>query len=240
MDTHGVDVAGNLARVRDRITRAAAAAGRRDPITLVAVTKQVPLESVLEACRAGQLDLGENRVQDALPRREALPALLAAAGLPPGAARWHFIGHIQGNKARRVVGFHLLHAVDGWALAQRLDAAAAAGGMRQPILIEVNITREPQKHGADPGEVAELAARLAGCAALAPQGLMCMARFGAPEGELRATFAGLRELAAAARRDSRLPLPHLSMGMSDDFEAAVAEGATIVRIGTAIFGARGG
>ncbi len=240
MGPTGLDVAGNLARVRERIEAARARAGRRDPVTLVAVTKTVPLSAVAAACAAGQRDLGENRLQEALARQAELPPLLVAAGLPPDLPRWHCIGHIQGNKARLAAGaFALLHAVDSWPLAQRLDAAAAARGARQAILLEVNLTREAQKFGAAPAEVADLAARLPTLPHLELQGLMAMARFDAEPAELHATFAGLRRLAEEARRASGLALPHLSMGMSADFEIAVEEGATLVRVGTAIFGERG-
>lgn len=234
------EVAANLARVRERIERARERAGAAPDVQLVAVSKTVPLPRVAAACAAGQWDLGENRVQDALARVEQLPPHLAALGLPADMARWHLIGPIQSNKARRAVGpFVLLHAVDGWPLACKLDAVAGERAGRQAILLEVNLTREPQKHGVAPEAAAELAARIAAeCRHLDLQGLMTMARFGAGEAELRATFGGLRRLAEACRPASGLPLPHLSMGMSDDFETAVAEGATIVRIGSAIFGPR--
>jgi pyridoxal phosphate enzyme (YggS family) len=165
---------------------------------------------------------------------------LAASGLAPDLPRWHAIGHIQRNKARLAAGaFVLLHAVDSWELGGKLDGAAAAAGVRQPVLIEVNVTREAQKYGAPLEEAPELAAHLGTLPHLDLQGLMAMARYGAEEAELHATFAALRRLAETARRTSGLPLPELSMGMSADFEIAVEEGATLVRVGTAIFGERG-
>lgn len=243
MEPAARDIEARLAVVRERIARACDRAGRRDPVTLVAVSKTAPLTAVVAACRAGHRDFGENRIQDALPRVAALPALLAAAGLPPEAtARWHFIGHLQSNKARRAVGpFVLLHAVDDLVLAGRLDQAAAAATARQAVLLEVNVAREPQKAGVLPEAAIDCATRLAGaCPRLELRGLMAMARFGAGEAELRATFGALRGLAEAARSAARLPLPELSMGMSDDYEIAVEEGATLVRVGTAIFGPRDG
>ncbi len=241
MEPGARDIEARLALVRERIERARDRAGRREAVTLVAVSKTAPLAAVVAACRAGQRDFGENRMQDALPRAGALPGLLAAAGLPAEPPpRWHFIGHLQSNKARRAVGpFVLLHAVDGLALAGRLDEAAGAAGGAQAVLLEVNVAREPQKAGVAPEAAVDCAVRLAEtCPRLELRGLMTMARFGAGEAELRATFGALRDLAAAARRAARLPLPELSMGMSDDYEIAVEEGATLVRVGTAIFGPR--
>ena len=233
-------VAPRLAAVRERIADACRRAGR-DPaaVTLVAVTKRIPLPSVVAACRAGQWELGENRVQDALPRQAELAAALAAAGLPADRVRWHFIGNIQTNKTRKVVGrFTLLQAVDSLRLARRLDAVAAERELRQPVLLEVNISGEPQKHGLPPEEAVPAAAAVAALGGLELRGLMGMARFGAPEAELRRSFALLRELRGAARRETGLPLPVLSMGMSGDYPVAVEEGATMVRVGTAIFGPR--
>jgi pyridoxal phosphate enzyme (YggS family) len=229
-----------LARVRERIAAACLRVGR-DParVRLVAVTKRIPLTDVVTACAAGQWDLGENRIQDALARSVELPPRLAAAGLDPTRVRWHFIGHLQTNKASRAIGpFQLLHALDSRHLAARLEDRAAAAGLIQPVLLEVNVGREPQKYGCDPNAATELALAVAAQPHLDLQGLMTMARFDAPEPELRVTFRGLRRLAEEARLATRLPLPELSMGMSDDFEIAVEEGATLVRVGTAIFGPR--
>lgn len=233
-------VSANLDAVRGRIAAACARAGRpADGVRLVAVSKRIADELVVAACAAGQWDLGENRIQDALPRQEEIAALLRARGLDPASLRWHFIGHLQSNKARRAQGrFVLLHGVDSLQLAARLSRLAAEAGGRERMLLEVNISGEAQKHGLAPADVPAAVAAVAGLPGAALEGLMGMARFGAPEAELRASFATLRRLAEAARADSGLPLPELSMGMSDDFEAAVAEGATIVRVGGAIFGPR--
>ncbi len=233
-------VADNLARVRDRMAAACDRAGRpHDAVRLVAVSKRIPLPALVEAAAAGHVLFGENRIQDALPRPDELGAALSAAGVDAPPPAWHFIGHLQSNKARKAVGrFDLIHAVDSAKLARRLSDVAVEQGLRQAVLLEVNVTGEAQKHGLAPAEVPEAAALAAGLPGLDPRGLMCMARFGAPEAELRDTFAALRRLAEAARADTGRPLPELSMGMSDDFELAIEEGATLVRVGTAVFGPR--
>ncbi len=235
-----IDVRENLKRIHDRIESACARAGRSaGEVRLVAVSKRIPIERVVEACRAGHFLFGENRVRDALARRDELPPLLTAAGIDPAPVRWRFIGNIQSNKARKVVGaFSLLEAVDSTVLAERLGRIAVEMGVVQPVLLEINAAAEPQKHGLAPEATVEAVCAAAEIPGLEVRGLMAMARFGADEAELHATFARVRELAAEARRVSGRPLPELSMGMSGDFEIAVAEGATTVRIGTAIFGKR--
>lgn len=238
MDTAAVTA--NLAAVRGRLAAACARAGRPEgAVRLVAVTKRIPLELVAAAVAAGQRDLGENRIQDALPRQDGLAALLRARGLDPAPVRWHFIGHLQSNKAVRAVGaFTLLHGVDSATLAGRLDRLARDAGVVQPVLLEVNISGEAQKQGLAPQEALAAAEAAAALPGLDLRGLMGMARWGAPEPELRASFARLRELADRARAATGRELPELSMGMSDDFEAAVLEGSTLVRVGTALFGPR--
>jgi len=234
------DIRANLAAVRDRLAEACRRAGRpADAVRLVAVTKRIDLALVAAAVAAGQRDLGENRIQDALPRQDDLAARLAGGGLDPASVRWHFIGHLQSNKAARAVGaFTLLHGVDSVKLAERLGRLAREAGLVQPVLLEVNISGEEQKQGLAPAEAVAAAEAAVALPGLRLDGLMGMARWGAPEAELRASFARLRDLAEEARAATGLPLPELSMGMSDDFEAAVAEGSTLVRIGTAIFGPR--
>jgi len=234
-----VDVATNLARVRERLAAACARAGRpADSVGLVAVTKRIPLPLVAAVVQAGQLDLGENRLQDALPRQDALAGQLGRAAAP---VRWHFIGHLQRNKAARAAGrFALIHGVHATELAERLDRRAAELGLRQPVLLQVNATREPQKDGLAPDETVDVACAVAAFGHLDLRGLMAMARYGDGEADLRRTFGSVRELRDRARSACGLPLPELSMGMSDDFEAAILEGATLVRIGTAIFGPRPG
>ena len=203
---------------------------------LVAVTKRIDLPLVEAAVAAGQLDLGENRIQDALPRQDDIATRLGAAAAP---IRWHFIGHLQRNKAARAVGrFALVHGVHSSALAERLDHRAGALDIVQPVLLQVNVTGESQKDGLACEQVSDVACVVSALDHLELRGLMAMARFGDPEAELRRTFAALRELRDAAATACGLPLPELSMGMSGDFEAAIQEGATLVRVGTAIFGAR--
>ena len=232
-----VDVVGNLERLQERIEAACHRADRSvAEVQLVAVTKRIPLERVVAAVKAGQRDLGENRIQDALPRQDELQAALAPAAPP---VRWHFIGHLQRNKANRAAGrFALIHGVHSLDLAERLARKAGELGSVQPVLLQVNVTAEPQKDGLACDEVVDVACAAAALPGLELRGLMAMGRFGAPEKELRGHFCRVRELRDAAARACARPLPELSLGMSDDFEAAILEGATLLRIGTAIFGAR--
>ncbi|KAA0254009.1 YggS family pyridoxal phosphate-dependent enzyme [Acidobacteria bacterium ACD] len=214
------EVARAVAAVRERIARAAERAGR-DPatVTLVAVTKTRPAEDLLLAFEVGIRHFGENRVQEAEAKFPSLPA---------GAVR-HLIGPVQSNKAGRAARIaDVVETVDSAAIAERLDRAAAAAGKRLPVLVEVNTGGESTKAGVAPGDVASLVEAVRALPALDLRGLMTIP----PPGDTRPHFVALRELARA------LGLPELSMGMSDDFEAAVEEGATIVRIGTALFGAR--
>ena len=229
-----------LDQVRGRIATACARAGRPEgSVRLVAVSKRIPLPLVVQACRAGQSELGENRVQDALARQTELAAALAMAGLDPAGIIWHFIGHLQRNKATKAAGrFALLHGLDSLELAERLSRRCTVDNGLQPVLLEVNISGEEQKNGLAPEAVVELAGRVAALPGIALEGLMGMARRGDSPRLLGATFAGLRRLAEDARQATGLLLPELSMGMSADFEIAIAEGATIVRIGSAIFGPR--
>lgn len=224
------DVAAALARVRARI-RAAAERACRDPeqITLVAVTKTVDPARIAEAIDAGVRDLGENRVQELLAKQRALP---------DAAVRWHMIGTLQRNKVRNVAGHvALIHSVDTEALGAAVGARARAAGAVQDVLVEVNTSGEPTKRGVAPSEAAGLAASLAGVEGIRVRGFMTMAAPG-DAGEARASFRALREVRDAVV--ANLPdARELSMGMSDDLEEAVEEGATIVRVGTAIFGGRG-
>ena len=218
--------------VRSRIAAAAARAGRpTESVRIVAVTKGHPLERAREAAAAGLLDLGENRVQEALAKQDAWPA---------APVRWHLIGHLQRNKARLAVGrFALIHSLDSIRLAEALEAVAAAAGSVQDVLIEVNVAREPQKSGATPEEAPALVGRVAELPHLGVRGLMAMAPYGAAPRVQHEVFGGLRELRDRLSRDPELvTLTELSMGMSDDFEAAVEEGATMVRLGTVLFGER--
>lgn len=235
-----LQVVQRLERVREQITDACARAGRSaGSVRLVAVSKRIPLPQVVAAYGAGQRDFGENRVQDALARQAEMAAALTEQGFDPIDLTWHFIGHLQRNKAGKVAGrFGLLHGVDSLDLAERLSRRCQADGSTQRILLEVNISAEAQKNGLAPELVPDMAARVAALPGLSLEGLMGMGRHGDSPSQLSRTFGGLRALAEAARRTTGLPLPELSMGMSGDFPIAIAEGATIVRVGSAIFGPR--
>lgn len=222
-----------LIEVQERIARACQRAGR-DPseVTLVAVTKTVPPQRVSEAVRAGVRHIGENRVQEA---REKFPLIEGA-----GVVR-HLIGRLQTNKARYVPGlFDWVHSLDRLELAQALGGRAVREGRTVDCLVQVNISGEESKQGVQPQEALELVARLAEVQGIRVRGLMTMAPLTGDERVIRPVFAGLRELARQIER-ARIPgvsMEHLSMGMSNDFEVAIEEGATMVRVGSAIFGAR--
>jgi pyridoxal phosphate enzyme (YggS family) len=212
--------------------RAAASVGRApEEVALVAVSKTFPVEAVRLAAQAGQIDFGENRVQEALPKIDAL----GVAGV-----RWHLIGHLQSNKANAVVGrFALIHSVDSVHLIQALEKRAAALGVRQAILFQVNVSGEASKSGAAPGELPGLVDAMAAAPHLECQGLMTIPPWDADAEAARPHFARLRELLATLPTTDNIHPRHLSMGMSGDFEAAIAEGATLARVGSAIFGRRG-
>jgi len=214
----------NVAAVRARIDAACSRAGRdAGEVTLVAVSKTFPASYVEEAIAAGITDVGENRVQEARDKKPSVGS----------SARWHLIGHLQSNKAKDAVRlFDAVDSVDSLALAEKLARAAEGAGKRQDVLLEVNIGREEQKSGALPEEVAGLVAAIGGLPALHLRGLMSIPPVGTAE-ETRRWFRELRAL-----RD-RHQLEQLSMGMSEDFETAIEEGSTMVRVGRAIFGARG-
>ena len=227
-------IAARLADVRGRIAAAAARAGR-DPagVRLVAVSKTYGPEHVAAAVAAGQHDFGENKVQ------EGLQKIVAVADTR---IRWHLIGHLQSNKARKAgEAFDWIHAVDGVALLRKLDAAAVETGRTPRLLVQVDLAGEATKHGAAPDEVGEIFAAAADCAAAELVGLMLLPPAVDHANDARPWVRRLRavrdELAAAGVPAGRLA--ELSMGMSHDFEVAVEEGATIVRVGSAIFGARG-
>jgi pyridoxal phosphate enzyme (YggS family) len=216
--------------VRHRIAEACRRAGREpDSVTLVAVAKTFPADRVRELLACGQTVFGESRVQEALGK---IP--LVGEG-----ARWHLVGHLQRNKARHAVGaFELIHSVDGEPLARELDRRAAAAGIRQSILLQVNLAEEPTKHGVHETEAEALLEVVSGLDHLDLRGLMTIPPWADSAEESRPWLARLRELRDRLRERSRHGLPELSMGMTDDFEVAVEEGATLVRIGTALFGER--
>ena len=218
-----------LAAVQARVAAAAARAGRdAATVRLLAVSKTVPLPLVREAYAAGQRLFGENRVQE----------LVGKVGALPPDAEWHLIGHLQGNKARPALACaRLLHAVDSLALLDRLNRLAAAG-QRQDVLLEVNISGEASKFGLPPDVLEPVLSTAVQLPHLRCLGLMTMAPYGADQAALHRVFGGLRDLRDRLATRLGAPLPELSMGMSGDFETAIAEGATIVRVGTAIFGAR--
>lgn len=225
-----VDIARNLQTVRQEIVAAAERAGR-DPQTvrLVAVSKTVGAESVRHALADGQRDFGENQVQELVRK---------AAVLPPD-CMWHLIGHLQGNKVRpAIIAAACLHAVDSVELLERIERVAAAEQRRPGVLLQINISGEQTKSGVCPADAAGLLRYALRCAHLSCRGLMTMAPFEAPEEELRRVFRGLRLLRERLQDESGSPLPELSMGMSRDFRLAILEGATLVRVGTAIFGPR--
>jgi pyridoxal phosphate enzyme (YggS family) len=219
-----VTIRENVAGVEERIARACARSGRtRSEVTLVAVSKTFPASFIEDAIDAGIIEVGENRVQEA---REKKP-------LVRGAARWHLIGHLQTNKAKDAVNlFDVIQAVDSLDLAEKLARAAEAHGKRQDVMLQVNIGDEPQKSGVGRAEVEAVARQATALASLRVIGLMAIPPIGTPDAS-RPYFRELRSM-----RDA-LGLEHLSMGMSEDFEAAIEEGSTIVRVGRAIFGSRG-
>jgi len=215
-----------LAQVRAEIARRQAAGGWTHAVTIVAVTKGFGPDAVTAAFEAGLADIGENRVQEALEKMDRV----TATGL-----RWHLIGHLQRNKAKLVPGrFELVHSVDSLELATALNTRA----MPLRVLLQVNVAREAQKSGCTPEEAPGLARQIAGLGQLQLDGLMTLAPFTDDEDVQRRTFRSLRALRDTIKEDG-LWLPTLSMGMSADYATAVAEGATVIRLGTVLFGPRG-
>jgi hypothetical protein len=227
-------IAANLAALKSRVAELASAAGRKpEDVRLIAVSKTHPRSAVEAAAAAGQHEFGENTVQDALTK---IPHF-ANRGLI-----WHFIGHLQSNKAKFIPGnFQWLHSLDSTALAKRLSRFADEQDTRVECLIEVNITRDPAKHGLDPDSVFPLIEELLKepLPGISLRGLMCIGPHPATETEIRTAFASLRKLRDECRTRFGLPaFTELSMGMSGDYAEAIKEGSTMVRIGTAIFGER--
>jgi len=249
--TRAEEIAAALSRVRQRIAVAAAAAGRApDSIRLIAVSKKMPPADVTAALAAGQLDFGENYAQELRDKRAAVDALTTGPGptptptstpTPTPAPRWHYIGPLQANKVKYVAGkVALLHTVDSAELLDEIDRRAAPAGAPQACLVQVNIAGEARKHGVTPAALAALLDRFAALAQVRCAGLMLIPPFSDDPETSRPHFAALRALRDAERARPRphVELTHLSMGMSHDLEIAVAEGATLVRVGTAIFGQR--
>lgn len=218
----------NLEAVEKRIAAACARAGRnRDEVKLVAVSKTKPAEAVLEAAEAGQILFGENRVQEAQ----------AKIPLCPGSLQWHLIGHLQSNKARVAASglFRMIHSVDSEKLLRALDEYA---GVTLPVLIQVNISGEGSKEGCAPEEAAALIHVANQCSKVEVHGLMTIPPFTLDPEKARIHFSNLRKLRDRLQQETGTPLPELSMGMSHDFEVAIEEGATYIRVGSDIFGGR--
>jgi hypothetical protein len=225
-------VAQNIANVKARIASAAAKSGRAsEEVRLVAVTKTLSAQRVREAYDAGQRLFGENYVQEALDKMSLLPP----------DAQWHMIGHLQSNKAKRVVeGFNALHTLDRASLAKALNRAAAAQGVKFEVLLQVNVGAEESKAGATADDALELAKRAGDWPHLHIRGLMAIPPYCPDPEEVRPYFQELRELSEriAELKLEGVEMAELSMGMSHDFEVAIEEGATLVRVGSAIFGER--
>jgi len=220
----------NLLSVRDRIAESAKRSGR-DPasVVLVGVTKKQPAALVRQLVEAGARDLGENYPQELWEKAEALADL-------PADVRWHLIGHLQRNKLKRTLPIaRVIHAVDSLRLLKAIDEQVGEGQEPPMVLLQVNTSDEEAKHGWRDDSILADAEAIAGCRRVRPAGLMTMAAWGTDAETARPSFARLREIRDALRDRSGLALPELSMGMSNDFEAAVEEGATLVRVGSALF-----
>lgn len=221
------DLPDRLAAVRETIERARQRGGRGQEVRIVAVTKTYGPDAPMAAWQAGLRDVGENRVQEAVTKMAAVRADL----------RWHLIGHLQRNKVRSLDHFSLVHSLDSGRLADALCAEGIRRGKAIDVLLQVNVSGEGTKGGFGPEEVRAEAERLTTLVGVRVRGVMTMAPFDADERVLRSTFAGARA-ARDVLRDVGHPADELSMGMSNDYEIAVEEGATLVRLGTVLFGVR--
>ncbi len=224
------DLATNLAGVEEQIRRAAAKAGRnRDEIELVAASKKQPPEKVRAAIEAGQLLFGESKVQEA---RAKIPEL-------PSSARWHYIGRLQKNKVRQALPlFEMIHSIDSLALAEDIERIATEEGVRVRGLLQVNVAGESSKAGFSPDGLRENLEALLRLSRVDIVGLMTIPPLAPEPEQSRPFFIQLRGLRDECEKAAGISLPHLSMGMSNDFEIAIEEGATLVRVGTALFGER--
>mgnify|MGYP001343014698 FL=1 len=234
MDAEVGTIAGRVRAVLDEMQRAAARAGRPpESVRLIAASKTVSVERLRQALDAGVRHLGENRLQEALPKIDALER---------EGVVWHFIGNLQRRKVKSVVGrFETIHSVDSLPLAEEIDRQAKAAGLRQRVLLEVNLAREASKGGFEPRTLVEALESLNGLEHLDIRGLMAIPPPTPTAEDARPYFRQLRTLAQAltARGYRNINMQELSMGMSHDYPVAIEEGATYVRVGTAIFGARG-
>ena len=225
-----VSIAENLDRVREQIAHTAAKSGRStNDVELVAITKTHPVEKVREAIDAGQVLFGESRVQEA---RVKIPEL-------PSNIRWHFVGHLQKNKIRHALPlFEMIHSIDSLELAQDVNRIAQEQGLHPRVLLEVNVAGEGSKFGFQPNKLRQEMKRLLALPRLSIEGLMCIPPLVEEAEAARGCFVQLRELRDLLENECNVKLPQLSMGMTNDFSVAVEEGATLVRVGTAIFGER--
>ena len=221
------DLPERLAAVRESIDGARRRGGHGQAVAIVAVTKSYDPEAPLAAWHAGLRDVGENRVQEAVAKMAQIEAPL----------RWHLIGHLQRNKVRQLDGFHLVHSMDSARLADALAAHGAARGRPVDVLLQLNVSGEGSKGGYEPGALELEADRLGTLSGLTVRGVMTMAPLDGTEQVLRAVFSGARRCATRLQTAGH-PATELSMGMSGDYEIAVEEGATLVRLGTVLFGAR--
>jgi pyridoxal phosphate enzyme (YggS family) len=224
------DIAENLAEIRRLIAAACLRAGRHcSSVELIAVSKTFPADAVREAFNAGQMLFGESRLQEAEPKIDLLPAAL----------HWHFIGRVQRNKVRKILPlFEVIHAMDSLRLAQYTDEVAKEFGVFPKVFLQVNVGGEVSKGGFEPEELRSEMELLLSLERLEILGLMCIPPIGTDAESARQWFVALREFRDDLQREFGVPLPCLSMGMSGDFEVAIEEGATHVRVGSAIFGKR--
>ncbi len=224
-------IADRFARVRGKIAAAAATAGRKaEDVELIAVSKTHPPEAIRAAVEeSGQTLFGESRLQEARAKQPLLP----------GRLRWHFIGHLQKNKIRAALShFELFHGIDSLELAQQFQRIATEEALLPKVLLEVNVAGEASKFGFNPGTIEQQLETLLACDRLSIEGLMCIPPLAPTPEHSRRYFVALRELRDRLQTSARFGLPHLSMGMSGDYEVAIEEGATLVRVGTALFGER--
>ena len=222
------DLAVRVREIRDRIEAAQQRGGYGQTVRVIAVTKTHGAEAVDAAAACGIADVGENKVQEALDKMQGTSADV----------RWHLIGHLQRNKAKSAPHFSMVHSLDSLRLADALNSAAVTAGRVLDVLVQVNVAGEAQKSGIAPHEVAGLAAHVAALPALRVAGVMCLAPYTDDESVLRPAFRGARDALAIVRAEGHSGAHELSMGMSGDYEVAVEEGATLVRLGTVLFGAR--
>ncbi len=222
------DLGRRVREVQDRIDAARVRGGHNQSVRIIAVTKTHGVEAVEAAAACGIADVGENKVQEALGKMQATSADV----------RWHLLGHLQRNKAKAATQFDLVHSLDSVRLADALQGAADAAGQVLDVLVQVNVAGEAQKSGVSPADVDALASHAARLPALRVVGVMCLAPFTEDEVAIRRAFVGARTAMQQVRLAGHAGADVLSMGMSNDYEVAVEEGATLVRLGTVLFGAR--